>query len=260
MNKTAKFFIWIAVGLAALRLLSLPFTPLTDTTEARYAEIGRVMAESGNYITPFVDGVPFWGKPPLSFWTTAISYKIFGVNDFAAHFPHFLFLIGAAALLFFFVRRWRDESTAAITTAVLMTMPVFLYLAGGVMTDPALAFCMMLAMIGFYNAVNNKNIAPERSTGGWGYLFFVGLGLGLLAKGPLIFVLVGLPIFVYVLAKNKWRNMFRNVPIVTGTLLMLAIALPWYIMAERATPGFLEYFIIGEHFERYVTPNWAGDL
>ena len=253
-KKIIKILLWIAGILAALRLLSLGFTPLTDTTEARYAEIGRIMFDSGNYITPMLDGAPFWAKPPLSFWATAGSYHLFGVNDFAAHFPHFLFLIGAATLAFFFVRRWRGEVAAAVTVAAIATMPVFLYLAGGVMTDPALAFCVTLCMVAFYNAINNER--PKL----FGYLFFIGMALGLLAKGPLMFVLVGLPIFIWVLMKNKWRDMFCTLPWFGGIAIMFAITLPWYILAERATPGFLEYFIIGEHFERYLTPHWAGDL
>ena len=277
-NKIIKWLIWIAIVVFAVRLVSLGWTPLTDTTEARYAEIGRTMAETGNWITPMIDEVrPFWAKPPLSFWATAVSYKVFGVNEFAAHFPHFLFLVGAAALAYFFVRKWRGKMDATVSLAIVATMFTFLYLAGGVMTDPALAFCVTLCMVAFYNAVATptqdllsgkaaKQIYPAPQKGGrktsliWGHLFFAGLGLGLLAKGPLIFVLVGFPIFIWVTTKNKWRDMFRAMPWVTGIVLMLAVAAPWYVLAERATPGFLRYFIVGEHFERYITPNWAGDL
>jgi len=271
-NKIIRWLIGIAIVVFAVRMLSLGWTPLSDTTEARYAEIGRTMAETGNWTTPMIDEVrPFWAKPPLSFWATATSYKIFGENEFAAHFPHFLFLVGAAALAYFFVRArrseseggWRGQLESAVMLAIVATMFAFLYLAGGVMTDPALTFCVTLCMVAFYNAVviNKENLAVARKReGGWGYLFFAGLGLGLLAKGPLIFMLVGFPIFIWVLIENKWRDMFRAMPWIGGILLMLAVAAPWYILAERATPGFLRYFIIGEHFERYVTPNWAGDL
>ncbi|MCL2338369.1 MAG: glycosyltransferase family 39 protein [Proteobacteria bacterium] len=299
-DKVFRWIIGIIIALTAVRLLSLAWTPLTDTTEARYAEIGQTMAATGNYITPMMDNAPFWAKPPLSFWATALSDKIFGMNDFAAHLPHFLFLVGAAALLYFFVRRWRGEVAAAVAVATAMTMPTFLYLAGGVMTDPALAFCFTLCMVSFYNTINRPPTGAQKSAAGspqggsssakdsirkdsvglttpplggvgkrkafsgggtiWSYTFFIGLGLGLLAKGPLIIVLVGLPIFIWTLVKNKWRDIWKNVPWITGTLLMLAIAAPWYLLAERATPGFLKYFIVGEHFERYITPHWAGDL
>ncbi|MCL2537992.1 MAG: glycosyltransferase family 39 protein [Alphaproteobacteria bacterium] len=255
-NKIIKTLLWIAVIMFFVRLVSLGFTPMFDTTEARYAEIGRIMYETGNWLIPQFDyGIPFWGKPPLSFWATAASFHVFGVNDFATRLPHFLFMLGIAVMMYFFVKKYLGQMMAATTIAVLSTTTVFIYLAGGVMTDPAFAFCTTLAMIAFYNALfggDRKRL--------WGYTFFIGMGIGLLAKGPLIFAIVGIPIFLFVLIKNKWSEVFRELPIVTGTLLMLAIALPWYILAERASPGFLEYFIIGEHYLRYITPEWAGDM
>lgn len=253
-NKIIKTLLWIVAAMFLLRLVSLGFSPMLDTTEARYSEIGRIMFETGNWLTPMFDyGVPFWGKPPLSFWATAASFHLFGVNDFAARFPHLLFMLGTAVLIYFFVRRWRGKTEAAIATAVLATLPVFLWLAGGVMTDPALTLVATLSMISFYNAIQTKNK--------WqGYLFFIGLGLGLLAKGPLVFVIVGMPIFFFVLLKNKWKEMWQALPWVGGILLMLAISAPWYYLAERATPGFLYYFIVGEHFLRYVVPGWTGDM
>lgn len=255
-NKIIKTLFWIVVAVLLVRLISLGFNPMFDTTEARYAEVGRLMFENGNWITPMFDyGVPFWGKPPMSFWATAASFHIFGVNDFAAHLPHFLFMLGIVVLMYFFVKKHLGKMTAMVSSAVLVTMTMFLYLMGGVMTDPAFALCVTMAFIGFYNALYDENHSRR-----WWYVFFAGLGLALLAKGPLVFPIVGMPIFLFVLIKNKWRDMFKNLPWITGTLLMLAIALPWYLLAERATPGFLNYFIVGEHYLRYVTPQWQGDL
>jgi 4-amino-4-deoxy-L-arabinose transferase-like glycosyltransferase len=93
-----------------------------------------------------------------------------------------------------------------------------------------------------------------------GYLFFVGLAIGLLAKGPVPFVLTAIPIGAWVLAHNRWKETWRGLPWISGTLLMLAIALPWYLIAEQKTPGFLRYFIVGEHFERFLISGWKGDL
>ena len=248
-----RWFLGLVCALAAVRFLTLPFAPLTDKDEARYAEIGRIMAHTGNYITPMLEDAPFWAKPPLSFWATAVSFHIFGVNNFAAHLPHFLFLMATVALLYFFVRRRQGEWASAAAATALLTMPVFLYLTGAVMTDPALTFCITLSMVSFYPAIVEKNKF-------WGYLFFISLALGLLAKGPIALVLVGFSIFIWTLFKNKWCILWCRLPWMTGIVLMLAITLPWYILAEHVTPGFLKYFIIGEHFERYTVPDWSGDL
>ena len=80
----------ILMGVMLIRLLFLGTYPLADTTEARYGEMGRLMVETGNWITPqFEKGIPFWGKPPLSFWLTAVSFKMFGIHEFSARLPSF---------------------------------------------------------------------------------------------------------------------------------------------------------------------------
>ena len=77
--------------IALFRLLLTATIPLLDKTEARYAEIARIMHETNQWIVPEIDyGVPFWAKPPLSTWLSAASFVVFGVNEFAARFPSFL--------------------------------------------------------------------------------------------------------------------------------------------------------------------------
>jgi 4-amino-4-deoxy-L-arabinose transferase-like glycosyltransferase len=93
-----------------------------------------------------------------------------------------------------------------------------------------------------------------------GYAFFVGLAIGALAKGPVALVLTFVPIGAWTLWTGSWRTVWSRLPWATGTLLAAALAVPWYLAAERATPGFLEYFLVGEHWKRFVEPGWKGDL
>src|SRR5689334_9298035 len=104
------------VLLVLVRLLTLGYYPLFDTTEARYAEIARKMVELNDWVTPWFDyGVPFWGKPPLSFWLSALSIKLFGVNEFAPRLPHFLSGLLVAWLVWdWTARRSRREAIYAI--------------------------------------------------------------------------------------------------------------------------------------------------
>jgi len=88
---------------------------------------------------------------------------------------------------------------------------------------------------------------------------FAGLGLGLLAKGPLTFVLMGAPAFAWFVIYKEWGRVLR-LPWISGLVLMFGISVPWYVAAEMKTPGFMEYFFVGEHWSRYVVSNWAGDL
>lgn len=89
---------------------------------------------------------------------------------------------------------------------------------------------------------------------------FVGLAIGLMSKGPLALVLTGFPITLWTVWNREWKNVWNSLPWIKGALLMLALSLPWYLLAERQTPGFLHYFIVGEHFQRFTVKGWQGDL
>ena len=254
----------LAIALAAViivRVLSLPLYPLGDTTEARYGEVARLMLASGDWITPANDpGVPFWAKPPLSFWLQAATMAIFGVNEFGARVSSVLLAAIVGALLFILARRVqpdRPRAEAWRALLILATAPLFFVVAGAVMTDMALLATMTLSMVGFWLAWTEQARA-------WGYAFFAGLGLAMLAKGPVGVVLVGGSLALYWLIApergENLRRLWRRLPWLGGTLLALAIALPWYALAERKTPGFLQYFIVGEHFKRFTVPGWQGDM
>ena len=112
--------------------------PLSDTTEARYAEIARKMVELGDWVTLWYDyGVPFWAKPPLSTRITAISFKLVGVNEFAARLPYFLAAIFVSWLVWDWMRQ-RSTRGALLATTLLSGSALYFVAAGAVMTDMAL--------------------------------------------------------------------------------------------------------------------------
>lgn len=250
-----RFRIPLLLGfLLVCRVILLVMAPHTDPSESRYAEIARKMVETGDWITPQFDyGMPFWAKPPLSIWMSALGIELFGVNEFGSR----IFLFAAALAVLFLVARsakrelGREASWAA--PAFLMGMPLFFFCSAAVMTDIALLLGTTLAMVCFRDAV--------RGGSRWsGYGFFTGLAIGLLAKGPLVLVIALPPLAAWVVTTGAWRRTGKNVPWITGTLLMLVLAVPWYLAAERKTPGFLEYFLVGEHWKRFTVRGWQGDL
>ncbi len=238
----------------AIRLVTLGVYPVVDLTDARYAEMARKMVETGNWLMPQFDyGVPFWGKPPLSIWLTAASLKALGVNAFAAHFPSFLVVLTTAALVFYLARRERDSEYAWTASAIFTTTAATFVLAGAVLMDPALTLGITLSMVGFWLAITGAGRH-------WGYVFFLGLAFGVMVKGPVALVHVGIPIGIWVLMRRQWLACWQRLPLITGTVLMLALTVPWFLLAERATPGYLEYFLIGEHFKKFTVAGWSGDL
>jgi 4-amino-4-deoxy-L-arabinose transferase-like glycosyltransferase len=246
---------WALAILLGLRLISLGLYPLMDNTEARYAEIARVMGVLGDWVTPWYDtGVPFWGKPPLSFWTTALSFGLLGVSEFAARLPHFLAALGVGWLVWGWARQ-RSQQAALTAVALLAGSSLMLISAGAVMTDMTLLVGITLAMRGFWLGLHGA--ATQRRREGW--LFFLGLTVGLLAKGPLVLVLAGLPLGLWTLFHWQWARVWRHLPWLRGSLAVLLLVGPWYAVAELRTPGFLDYFLLGEHWHRFVTPGWTGD-
>lgn len=251
--------------LAALllwRLASLGLYPLRDTTEARYGEMARKMLETGNWVTPLFDyGVPFWGKPPLSFWTSAGSMAVFGVNEFGARFGPWLCTVAVVAVML----RWQSAASQPSWWVGLLGSIVFVsslmgfLAAGAVMTDMAMTVGTTLSMVAFWRSVH-RDAQPSSLGAVWPWLFFVGQAIGLLAKGPVAMVLTVLPIAAWVAYRRAWTSAWKALPWIRGTLLMLAIAVPWYVLAEQRTPGFLRYFLVGEHFERFTQSGWKGDL
>ncbi|GAC16884.1 hypothetical protein GLIP_4273 [Aliiglaciecola lipolytica E3] len=227
-----------------------------DTTEARYGEIARIMLETQNWITPQFDyGVPFWGKPPLHTWASAISASILGVSEFSLRLPHLL--AGAFTLFVLSILAKGLQLNAKVVVLLTCSMLGFYASSGMVMTDAFLLLGITLALGGFA-------LTWAHTTKVYAYIGFIGLGIGLLAKGPITIVLIGLVIVPWLGlnygVKKGLCELVRRIPVLSGLILMLAVSLPWYVLAERATPGFFNYFIVGEHWLRFVQSGWEGDL
>ena len=254
MRLTTKGLLWGLGAILVARLFAMALMPFADTSEPRYAEIARLMAVSGDWITPwFEPGVPFWGKPPLAFWAPALSIRLFGLSELAVRLPSWLAMLGVLALVYACGRRLHGEQAARWATLVFATMLLPFASAGAVLTDPFLALGMTLSMVSFL-------LAPTDPRPLWRYGFFVGLTIGLLAKGPLALVLVAGAIVPWMLWHRHARLYLQALPWAGGTALMLLLALPWYVAAEIKTPGFFQYFIVGEHLLRFIDPGWQGDL
>lgn len=245
------------VLVVGVRLATLGAYPVMDSTESRYAEIARKMLETGDWLVPqFAYGVPFWGKPPLSTWLSAASMAVLGVNEFAARLPSLLLMLGCGALVFLLARLRAGRDGALWASTFFATTGLVFVAAGAVMTDAALALGTTVAMTGFWIAVDGPP-SLRRVTG---HAFFVGLAIGMMAKGPVALVLTFVPIGAWTLWTRSWRAVWTGLPWLAGTTLAAALVVPWYWAAERASPGFLDYFLVGEHWKRFVEPGWKGDL
>ena len=242
----------IFVFIAAIRLFFNAVIPLTDKTEARYGEIARLMAETGNWIVPQIDySVPFWAKPPLSTWLTAGSIRLLGEHEFALRLP--FWIIGIIISLLLIPYGHKKKINGLIPGIVLLTLPEFFLHTGVLSTDLMLSFSVFLTMIGFWEFLHSKRTKIS------GLLFFVGIGLGLLAKGPIVGILSFPPLMIWCVLNRISLNRILQIPWLLGGLISLMISFPWYYLMEINSPGFTDYFVVGEHFLRFIDPSWSGD-
>ncbi|ARP87548.1 ArnT family glycosyltransferase [Bordetella genomosp. 9] len=258
MLSARRFFVYALAAIAAARLFAMATMPFVDTSEPRYAEIARMMAASGDWITPwFTPELPFWGKPPLAFWIQALFIRAFGLSELAIRLSSMPAMAGMLWLCFVLGRRMASSGAARWAVLVFATMLLPAAAAGAVLTDPYLALGVAWSMTAFYMSM----AAPSWK---WRYGFFLGLAVGLLAKGPLAVVLVAgsiVPWALWARVSPGLRGVrMPRLPWVWGSILVAVLVLPWYIAAEMKTPGFLRYFILGEHFYRFIDAGWGGDL
>ncbi len=245
----------LLITILLIRTFSSGLYPLYDPSESRYAEMARKMLETANWVTPMIEyGVPFWGKPPLTIWLTATSMGVVGVNDFGARLPSLLLGIGIVLILYRLVKTRNEIAGPWSASLILASSVLFFVMSGTVAMDQCMSFGVTLALAAFWLALR------EDQSRWWGYVFFLGLSIGLMAKGPITVVLTGVSLFFWTLLTGNWLLIWRRIPWLSGTLLMLCLCVPWYILAEQHTPGFLEYFFIGEHWKRFTESGWKGDL
>lgn len=236
---------WLAAALA-----------ISDPTEARYADVAREMAfgPSGWLVPRMADQSAFLAKPPLATWAAAVGLRLFGLTELSVRSGSL-----AAAALMLAVVGWLEPHANRLGRMVallaLVATPAWFALSATVATDAWHALAVSAAL-----ACAWRVLGGERSSKvGWLVGFWAALGVGLLAKGPVTALLAVLPIALFAIATGSVRASFTRLWRLWGMALAVGIAAPWYLLVERERPGFLDYFVLGEHLRRFVEPGWAGD-
>lgn len=254
-RNTAAFIVVVVIALLARGFL-MESMDLIDPTEARYAVVAQEMVTSGDWITPKLPlpqgNVPYLGKPPLHFWLTALSYKLFGVDEWSSRLVS---LVGTAVLvsfIFLFVQRISSVEQAIISVLIFLTSALTYSVAGASVTDVTLTAMVTSSVIFLYSFV-----ALGTGRGSW-FLGIISGALAFLVKGPVGLVLIGLPFALWSLARRNlsWVRVF---PWMSSIGLFLLITAPWFILSELQNPGFIKYFFWNENIARYLFKDY-GDL
>lgn len=223
--------------------------PLSNPDEGRYAEIPREMALTGDYITPRLNGVKYFEKPPLVYWLSALTFKVTGVNEWSARFWCAAFAVFGAMVTYVAGRALYDRKTGLFSALVLSLSLLYYGLSRVILLDLIVAVWIATTLFSFLAAVREP---PSRKRRLLFLGFYGGMALATLTKGLIGIVLPCAVAGLWVLALNQWRAL-RPVYPFSGSLLLLGIAAPWHVLAARANPDFLWFYFVHEHFLRFAT-------
>jgi 4-amino-4-deoxy-L-arabinose transferase-like glycosyltransferase len=211
-------------GLALLLLMLDLGTPaLTDRDEGSNAEAAREMLESGDWISPTLNGEPRFAKPALVYWLMAGAYKLFGVSEVTARLPSATFAVGLVFLQYGFLARVLGAQTGLLGALMLLLNPEFVAIGRMALTDSVLSFFTTLALFGFWLGLHGEGRTRQAI-----WLFYIGMGLATLTKGPVGFLIPLLAVVSYLSITHRWEQMWREGKPVFGLLVFVAVALPWY--------------------------------
>jgi len=232
---------------------------LFQTDEGRYAEIAREMVQTGNWLTPRLDGFKYFEKPALQYWATALSFTLFGEHTWSARLYSAvtgfltLILIGFAGSRLWGWRAGWLASCVALSSLYLVIMAHFDTL------DMGVTFWMTLNLVTFLLAQSEPDRIPRRRA--YMYVSWVASALAVMSKGLIGIVLPGAVLLLYVLIQRDVR-LLKRLHYYGGVTLFVLVGVPWFFWVTVRNPEFFHYFFIYQHFDRYLdgTAHRPGPL
>ncbi|MBN4001783.1 glycosyltransferase family 39 protein [Nostoc sp. LPT] len=273
---------WVAFG------WNLGNTGLIDETEPLFAEASRQMFVTGDWITPFFNGDTRFDKPALIYWCQAIAYHIFGVNEWAVRLPSAIAAFGLVCLAFYTIqwylakqdeleqvsRPTRRYLTSFIAAALMALNPETIIWARTGVSDMLLTGCMASALLCFFLGYAGKEGSREQGAGSrgaelitnvqspmshapflnkWYLAFYVLIAGAILTKGPVGIVLPGLIVAAFLLYVGKVREVLREMHLLVGILIILALSVPWYaLVIWRNGWNYINSFFGYHNLERFT--------
>ena len=251
MRRRSFWLVLAAVG--AIRLALMATVPVFEPSEARYAALAANMARTGDFTVPrFTHDLvyrPFEGKPPLVFQAGGLFCKAFGVCEFAVRLFPFLCAELLLLALYHAVAHRSDAATARLAVVICATSVSFFASSGIAMTDMTLSACVAGALFAYWRFADGGGFSFAAETAAL-------LGLGVLTKGPVALVLFGVPVLADAVVNRRWTAVFDRTWLFVAPL-FLAIAVPWFVLAEQRNPGSLRYFLLNENLLRFVSHDYG---
>ncbi|MCC2545434.1 glycosyltransferase family 39 protein [Hymenobacter sp. BT175] len=248
---SSRLWLWLLLmALGAAFLVNLGAWGVLESSEARYAEMGREMLATGDWLHPRLLGIQHFHKPPLTYWLTAAGLALFGGGAGAVRLLPVLAVLAQVALVYGLGQLlFEGDNRRALAAAVIYaTFPAVLVSALNLTTDAYLATWELLAtyaILRYYQA----------GKAGWLYLCWLSLGLAFLTKGPVGAVLPLMAVVGFYFRQRQARRPF-TVHHLLAAGLGLVVGVGWYAFLVAENPAFLRYFLFNQTVERFATTTF----
>jgi 4-amino-4-deoxy-L-arabinose transferase-like glycosyltransferase len=225
-----------------LFFFGLSYFGLVGADEPRYAQVAREMLNRHDWITPTLGGKSWLEKPVLYYWQAIVAYRIFGISDWAARLPSAVDATLMVFAVYIFLRRFPpgfqlDGALIAASSAGVVGF------ARAASTDMPLAAMFTIAMLAWYAWYESRSRSYLA-------LFYLFLGLGVLAKGPVALLLAAVIIMLFTTLKRELGRLWQTLWI-PGIAIFLAAVLPWYVAVQIRNHEFFRVFILEHNFARF---------
>lgn len=242
---------WLLLGCFTLIWFgTLDYRHLVKPDEGRYAEISREMVVTGDWITPRLNGIKYFEKPPFQYWATALAYQTFGVNEWTARLWTALSGFLGILVVWFGGSRLFGSKAGQLGALFLATNLYYVALGHINTLDMGLTFFLTVSLAAFLLAQKEPlGTARERK---WMLIAWGAAAGALLSKGLIGMVIPSATLIIYSLLNRDFTS-WRRLHVMPGLALFLVIAAPWFIAVILRNPEFPNFFFIHEHFQRYTS-------
>ena len=243
---------WWMLALAAAIVWFAPLDVrlLQHPDEGRYGEIAREMAAGGDWVTPRLNDLKYFEKPPLQYWLGAAAFDTFGVNEWTARLPSAIAGFLAVIAVGFTAARLASPDAGALAAVVLAGTVWHNGIAHFLSVDSVLSFCMTIALCAFLLAQRPQVTGAAQRN--WMLVAYAAAALATLAKGLMAVAIPGSALVLYTLVTRD-AGPWRRLHLLPGLAVYLVVAAPWFVLVSRANPEFAQFFFIREHLERFLT-------
>lgn len=239
---------WLVLAIAWFATVQV--RPMFDPDEGRYAEIPREMVVTGDWLTPRLDGLKYFEKPPLQYWATAAAYTVFGEHEWTSRLWTVALAFACLPMVFLWTRRFHGLNAALAALVALCVSPYFGIIGHLNLLDAAFSFWLTGAVFAF--ALAQSSAVASQDERRWMLIAWAAAALAILSKGIVVGVLAGGSLVLYSLIERDprpWQRLHAGL----GVPLFLLIAAPWFIAVSLKNPDFPEFFFVHEHFARFLT-------